>query len=393
MPYPVSMDLQQKTAQSFKQLQRLIMSRQMQQAIHLLQLPVMELAPVVEMELEQNPVLDLVGEGEEEKSEDIEAESLEEDTHEDPQEIDSDPQEPLKFDDQDFEVLRRLDEDFRDYVTEGGNYSAKRTSEEEKLQSFLETSLRAESTLFEHLMGQANEAFEDKHQVGLAEALIGNFDHSGFLSTSLEEIAVLQKCSVKDLEKILETIQTFHPFGVGARSLQESMLIQLCCQGKQDTLAYSIIEKHFDDFLHNRIPAIKKSMRCTAEQIEEAIDQSIIKLDLHPGTGVSKQTIQYITADVAIKQEGDDLEIVINDESMPRLRLNSRYLRMLEDDALPQETKDFIRQKVSSAKWLLRNIMQRNETLEKIAASLAKWQRAFFLSRRKASSIDNENNC
>lgn len=376
MPPPMSLELQQKATQNFKQLQRLIMSRQMQQAIHLLQMPVMELAPAIEMELQQNPILEYIQE------EDIgspQNQEIEEDA-EDESDSGDNMEKELKFDENDFEVMRKLDEDFRDYFLESGEYSHRRDSEQAKLQTFLESSICSETTLFEHLMRQAAETFSDKADLVLAEAIIGNLDENGFLKVPLKEIATIQKASLKKVESILKMIQTFHPQGVGAHDIKESLLIQLSAQNKKKTLSYEIIDKHFDDLLHNRIPLIKKNLKCSSKELMDAIEGHIAKLDLHPGAKLSKQITRYIVPDVVLRQEGDDLIVEVSDDCMPPLRLNSRYLRMLDDENLPQETKDFIRQKIVSAKWLLRNILQRNDTLERIASSIAKRHKEFFLN-------------
>lgn len=375
MPHAISMDLQQKQSPSLKQLQRLIMTRQMQQAIHLLQMPIMELSPIIEMELEENPVLQL-----EDSDEENNEPSQEEDEPEIEENGDTNSEESLNFNDRDFEILYKLDDEFRDHFAESGDYVHKRTNEEEKLHSFLESSITSEISFFEYLMKQVEETFAAQKDKSLAEAIVGNLDESGYLKIPLEEIASLQSCNIDDLNKILTTIQTFQPTGVGARNLRESLLIQLRTQGKQNTLAYTIIESCFDDLLHNRILNIKKVLHCTSEDIGDAIDTHISKLDLHPAANFSRKTTPYIIPDAAINQEGDELIVSVNDDTMPRLRINRRYLRMLEDPTLGQETKEFILQKIGSAKWLLKNILQRNNTLEKIATFLVKHDQSFFLN-------------
>lgn len=380
MSNSLSFELQQKASQNIKQLQRLIMSRQMQQAIHFLQMPIMELSPLIDCELEQNPLLESSIEADEDNEVDLDLKQLEEDNIEESTDEDLVPEKELSFEEGDFEIMRRLDEDFRDHFSESGNLSGRSKSEQDKLQSFLESSIISEETLFEYLTKQARECFSEKKQLSIAEAIIGNIDRAGFFNTPLEELATLEGCKVEEIEKVLKVVQTFDPSGIGARNLQESLLIQLKDKDKIKTLAYRIVEKHFDDLLHNHIPAIKKGLSCTAEEIGEAVDHDIASLELHPGTQLSHDVATFIVPDASIKQEGDELVVGINDDSMPRLRLNSRYMRMLDDATLPEETKDFIKQKIVSAKWLLRNIMQRNDTLERISQSLAKWQRDFFIN-------------
>lgn len=371
-----TLNLQPKPSQSLKQMQRMIMSRQMQQAIHLLQMPILELSAAIEGELEQNPVLEY---SEAEVADEASELQIEEENT-DEVNLDASAEIELQFDQHDFETLRRLDEDFRSTLSETNGLNGKNTVDQEKLQNFLEESIQAEVSLFAHLMHQAQETFDEKADLSLAEALIGNFNENGFLTTSLEEIALLQACEVDKLEPLLLAIQTFDPPGVGARDLRESLLIQLRLQDKQTTLAYRIIENHFDDLLHNRIPTIKKALHCTSKQFTEALDGQIIKLDLHPGTCFSPQVISTILPEAFIRQEDDKLIVTANEDSLPPLRLNSRYLKMLEDVNLSKNDKEFIQQKVISAKWLMRNIFQRNDTIERITQELANRQKDFFLN-------------
>lgn len=374
-----TMAMQCKPSQNVKQLQRLIMSRRMQQAIHLLQMPVAELSMAVQMELQQNPLFEYPDDEENEQDSDIQR--LSEDNSDAEEDKDIQSEKELKFDDQDFEALQEQDEEFRDYFRDVCEGSCSRsTGRGESPGNFVENTVASESTLFEHLMQQARETFEDKDDIALAEALIGNFDENGYLAVSLAEIAVIQGCKAEKLEKLLLQIQSFDPRGVGATSLQESLLIQLRSQGKTSALAYVLVEKHFDDLLHNRIPRITSALRCTPEEICEAVDHCIAKLDLHPGASFSHRTVQTIIPDAAIRQEEDKLVAVVNEEALPPLRLNSGYLKMLSQENTADDVKEFIRQKLNSAKWLLRNIFERNSTLERIAKELAKRQNAFFSS-------------
>ncbi len=377
MSYPISLELKQKQASSLKQMQRLIMSPQMQQALHLLQAPIMELEALIEAELEQNPCLEVSSNESTETSEDG---LLEQDGFELKEDINASPEKELTFDEHDFNVLRQIDEEFREYFRESGSYQKQWTSEDDKLRTYIESSIQAEMTLFEYLMQQARETFSKKEEMVLAEALIGNIDEQGYLKTPLKEIAQLTGKDEKQFIPILKQIQTFEPYGIGASSLQESMLIQLECLKLNDTLAYKIIESHFDDLIHNRIPNIQKGLGCDTQEIAQAIKQDIAKLDLHPGTWFSREPVQMIIPDVSLTLVNDKLVTNVNDDQLPAFHLNRRYLKMLDDENLSQETKDFIRQKIMSAKWLMKNIWQRNDTLERITKFLAEKQREFFIN-------------
>lgn len=376
MTYSMSMDLGPKQSISLKQNQLLMMLPQMRQAISLLQMPIMELSPLIEAELEHNPVLEYL----EERQDDYgELETFEDDAvHEEPDgELAS--EKDLTIDDRDFEVMKQLEEDFRDYYEENQQEVTPRTRDDEKRQSFLETSLIDKPKLFEFLMIQAEETFESPEDRKAAEAIIGNLDERGFLQMQLDEISHLTGFTVEKLHEVLKEIQTFEPHGVGAYDLKEALLIQLRCLNKQDSLAYTIVEMYFDDLLHNRLPNIQKKLNCDYKLLCTTIENEIARLDFRPGSSFGSSNEQNIVPDLLIILENDQLLVDVNKDSIPSLCLNKRYIRMLEDENLPVETKDYIKQNILSAKWLMRNIYQRNDTLVRIGEVLTRIQREFFV--------------
>lgn len=325
--------MEQVTSQNVKQIQRLILSPQMQQALHLLQLPILELSTMIEEELTQNPLLER---GEEEES--------------------------------------RIE--VRETRVRGS------AEQGDDLRSFIENTVAYEESLYDYLMSQARETFKEADERNRAQWLIGNLDADGLLTSPLEEIAALGGFTVEELESILKEIQTFDPPGVGAKNRQEALLIQLRSVGKNDTLAFRIVEKHFDDVIHNRIPIIAKALSRSAKEIRSTIAKEISRLDLHPGTNQSsghyRQVIQNITPDLIILYGEGRFSIEINDESMPNLRLNHAYLDMLNDPSLSDETRSYIQEKIASGKWLMRNLHERNQTLYRIAEELIRSQTAFL---------------
>lgn len=316
--------------QNVKQIQRLILSPRMQQALNLLQLPVLELNIIIEEELSQNPLL----EREEEEA-------------------------PLEI---------------REKVGNGSG---------DDLRSFIENTVAYEDSLYDHLLTQARETFKNLKERDLAEWLIGNLDADGLLTTSLEELALLGGYRFEELKAILQEIQKFDPPGVGAQNRQEALLIQLRANGKEGTLAFRIIENHFDDVIHNRIPAIAKSLSRSPHEVRASINREIACLDLHPGTNLTsghyRPVIQHITPDLHISHFEGRFSIEINEQHLPQLRLNHAYLEMLSDASIPLETRDYIQGKLASGKWLMRNLHERNQTLYRIAEELVRTQ-ALFLS-------------
>lgn len=367
MTHTPSLDLTQKLAPNMKQMQRLMMSPHMQQALHLLQLPLQELSTLVENELEQNPVIETTQNEEENEPEEYEEGS---------QAVEKD----LKFDEKDFDVLRRLDDEFKDYVLDSGPPQRQRTAEDDKFRTYQESSIRSEESLFEHLMQQAKETFSDEKDLQIAESIIGSLDEKGYLKSTLAELEQLNGFKLKEIQRVLKEIQTFDPYGVGASSVQETLLIQLKLLNKQNSLAYKIIENHYQELLHNRIPLIQRALECTAEEINEAIQNTIAKLDLHPGMWFSREPVATILPDAVVKQEDEQLIVTVNDDVLPLFRLNRKYFNYLEDESLTPEAKEFIKEKIISAKWLLRNIHQRQETLFRIVTLLTEKQREYFIN-------------
>lgn len=341
---------------------RLMMSAHMQQAIRLMQIPVMSLAAEIEEQMALNPLL--------EYSEDSPATEERTDTEND----EPSSEEELVFDEHNFDILQHLDDDFKDYIAESNTSYTQPTADDDKKRTFLESLIQAAPSLFESLMAQAQEVFQDPAKVAMAQAIIGHLDEHGFFQTSLEEVALLNKFHISDLKEVLETIKSFDPPGIAASSIQESLLIQLRRQRKEHTLAYRLIEQCYDDLIHNRIRLIEKHLRCSPEAIQKSIDQEIGRLDIHPGLQFSKEQIHTVRPDVSLRQEGDNLVVESNKDDIPNIRLNTKYLRMMQDPSVERETKDFIKHHLFSAKWLMRTIHQRQTTIERIATYLAEHQ-------------------
>lgn len=360
--------LQTGAKQQLQLAQRLIMSAQMQQAIHLLQLPLQELEPFIEEQVVQNPILEI-------STDDNENETAE---REDTESFQNEEEKEITISDKDLSILSHLEEDFRDHFAQSESVPMKRSAEEEKLKSFLEQSIYADPSLREQLLSQAHDTFETEQEIKIAEILIGYVDGYGFLTTPLSEISKLHHLDEKEIQKILIEIQSFEPYGIGASSIQESLLIQLRCLHKEQTLAYQIVRDHYDELLHNHIPSIQKQLKCSYEDIQHSIEKDIAKLDLHPGTHFSSQPTQTIIPDVSIRQENDQLIVEVERDYAPSLRLNGGYLKMLNDPDVPKETKQYLKHHLLSARWLVRNLQQRFSTVERIAQSLAEKQYEFF---------------
>ncbi len=361
MNYPLSLEQTPKQKQTVSQ--RLMMTPQMQKAIELLQAPIMELSQKVEEEMENNPVLEYL---EEEGSEAEASEASE------PQEMD--------FDERHLDILRNLDEEFRDHFAESETYNPRRTRDEERFKAYLESSIVDTPTLFDHLMRQAHEEGFSKDELAIAEIIFGCLDQQGYLSSDVSEIAACFNLAEEEVARVLKKVQEFDPPGVAAHDLRELLLLQLKRKKLEGSLAYQIIDRCYDNLLHNRLPQIQKALQVPMENIKEAIQTDISHLEMHPCSHYEEAQAPVLVPDASIKLDEGKLTINVHDGDLQPLRLNRKYLRMLDDPAVAQETKQFIKTKVLSAKWLLKSLTQRNDTLSKIADVIGVKQRAFFLS-------------
>lgn len=351
--------------------QRLIMSAHMQQAIKFLQLPLLELESYIEEQIAENPLLERIDENSTLNTSQNEQELPE-------KEISSEKE--LMINEKDFSILQQLDDDFKDYIEEGNQNPIRRSSEEDKLKAFMESSIPSETGLYGHFMHLVNESFEEEADIQIGEILIGYLDEYGFLTTPLQEIGLLHNLDEKKIQKVLTEIQEFEPYGIGASSIQDSLLIQLRCLHKKDSLAYRIIQECYEDLLHNRLNNIQKKLKCSLELIQKAINKDIILLNLHPGLQFSIQKNQPIVPEVILRLDNDNLIVEVNRDYTPGFRLNRKYLKMLTDDNTPIETKKYIKTHIFSARWLSRNLQHRYSTIERITEILAHKQREYFLN-------------
>lgn len=352
------------TGQNTELLQGMMMSEHMQQAMHLLQLPVGELQAFLEEQIVANPLL----EWEEEKTvEEGESPPKAEESEEE-----------VTISDHDLSILSKLDEEWVEHFSQSESSSAHSTKEDEELRAFQESQIVAQPSMLDLLLRQIHENFTHPEEFAAAELLIGYLDSGGLLTTPLQEIASFHLISPSLLENILKKIRTFEPFGVGASSLQEALLLQLLNQGKKNSLAYGIISTCYQELLHHKIHAIQKKMHVPLSDIEAAIERDIRPLNLRPVAEQNPLSSQFILPDVTLRLEGEQLIVEIEKEWTPRLHIRRRYLRMLRDPSLPKETKQFIKRHFFSARWLARNLEQRYTTIERVAKVLARRQRLFF---------------
>ena len=332
------------------------MTAALQQAIKLLPLSRLELIEKVQQEMLDNPFLEEVPAVEESDSESGDNETIET---------------PLEDARQDSEL------DWQVYLQDDGNYEYF-PADNGRDDPSLESTLSDETSLTDYLLWQLSlsERGDLARQVGAF--LIGNIDENGYLSCQIGEVSGAFDVTCGEVECVLEVIQGFDPAGVGARDLRECLLIQLRQLDMQDSLASSIISRHLDHLDERNFKRIARNLRVSLEEVISAVE-FIRELDPKPGSRYGASRVEYIVPDVYVVKIGDDYQIMLNDDEVPKLSINARYQRMLRrDNGLQKDAKEYLEEKFRSAVWLVKGIEQRRQTLMKVATSLCAFQSEFL---------------
>src|SRR3954452_6916453 len=336
-----------------------VLAPQLQQSLLILQAPLLELRNLVQQEMETNPVL----------------EELPNEPSEDPP-----PEAKATKTDEDFKAkfdqLAKLDEEWRDYMAQSSSYSGRSQEAEDKRQFFFD-SIATQETLQQHLMGQLNQTVLNGDDRKTAELIIGNIDDNGFLQTTPEEMALNTGIAQDDFEHMLTLIQSFYPPGVGARDLQECLLIQLKREGKQNSLEYKIISEHMADLGKRRFPEIARRMGLSVEQVQKCAN-NIAGLEPRPGQIFADLPQNYVLPDVTVEKIDGEYQIILNGEQIPHLRISNTYKDIMSQDGNGSDVKDYISDKIRSGKLLIKSIHQRQQTISNIAHEIVKRQREFL---------------
>jgi len=358
-----------------RQEQRMKLAPRMIQSMEILQLPLLALQERIEQELNNNPVL----EQQEPVVEEPEGDS------EELAEVEMGEQDLVVSEDLDkvaeFERLSDVDSDFDDYMSRSvSNYKASSEQSDKKHEAMQNTAAKGES-LHDHLLDQWR-LIDAEGPVRMAGfAIIDYIDEKGYLSIQLEQLynKDRQEFGLEDLQKALELVQKLEPAGVGARDMKECLLIQLSQSGEDRQFEKELISEYMELLLGNHLPEIAKKMNCDLEQVNLAI-RRISKLDTSPGLQIETTPNHIINVDVIVEQAEDDkgYSVRLADLRTPFLRVNNYYSRMSQNKQIDDKTRDFLRQNIQSANWLIDAIEQRKATLLKVAKSVVRQQEDFF---------------
>nr|HOP40817.1 RNA polymerase sigma-54 factor [Geobacteraceae bacterium] len=302
--------------QQMKLSQQLVMTPQLQQAIKLLQLSRIELQDLVRQELEENPVLDESVEIEEVK----EPDSLEV----------TEQEEAPKEGNEDFAEVKAGEETLQDidwatYLDSYNYSSGEHYYDDDDDRPSYENLLTRKATLFDHLLWQLKLTRLSEAEVLVGSEIIGNIDEEGYLRASLADIALA--CSVDEpfVESLLRKVQEFDPMGIGARNLQECLLIQVRQLGMEGSVVEALLRDHLKELESRKYKQIAKALGIDLNEVL-ASAKIIAHLDPKPGRQFSQEDVHYISADIFVYKVGEEFVVVLNDEGMPNIRINPIYV-------------------------------------------------------------------
>ncbi|HJU09456.1 MAG TPA: RNA polymerase factor sigma-54 [Candidatus Binataceae bacterium] len=396
------MALEVKLGHDLRLRQQLVMTPQLQQAIKILQLSLPELEAVVQNELDSNPVLEPLDQSVGETAANtIEAEDVNLPADGEPLPPEPEPgiaestesewegvvaETPVatvatEGADAAAEIREpSLDKlDWREYLeTYSNNWQdGEPPNDDDERRQALENTLTRKTSLEDHLIWQLQMSSLDRDQQRIGAAIIYNLNDDGYLETPLTELASQLETSVDAVESVLKRVQRFDPPGVAARDLRECLLVQLQNLGMDESLGARIVRQHLDLLEKHRYSEIAKALGVGLDMVAEAA-RSIASLEPKPGRDYGGAEPTYIVPDVYIQKIGEDFIVTLNESAVPRLRLANYYQRVLSDNAVEADTKEYLQERLRSARWLVKSIYQRLQTIFKVANSIVKFQRPFF---------------
>jgi RNA polymerase sigma-54 factor len=334
------------------QEQRLRMNPQMYQSIQLMALPLQDLKTRIQEELEKNPALEII--------DDKSAGSLED------------------FPDRQSDT----EEDYFDDISDASySSSAGDDSDGDSKRKYIEGVLSRPESLQDHLLWQLRLQPIPEPWFRLGELLIRNLDENGFHLEPPENLA--RGTDAGTLEAVMELIRSFEPVGTCVKDYRESLVVQARLDPDTPPYTIELIENHLEALEKGKLTEIARKMKLDEAEVRNALE-FIKTLTPFPGRLYSNETPRYVTPDIQIKLKDGEFVIVLNDEEIPVLGIDPFFTGLLTDTTgSRKELRRYVSSNLREAKWFIRSIHQRNQTLVKTAKALVEFQRDFFLKGPK----------
>jgi RNA polymerase sigma-54 factor len=336
-----------------RQVQKLKMTPQLYQAVRLMALPLQELKVTIEEELEKNPALQV-----EEDRSTVSLDSL-----------------PARE--------GSGEGDWFDHTSDQGYSRADAEAASDARRQFIEGALSQPESLQDHLLSQLALQPIPEEWIRIGELLIRNLDENGFHQEPLE-VLLAEPAERKILTKVLALIQGFDPVGTCVKDVKESLLVQIRHHPDPHPRAAELVENWLEALEKQRHREIEKGMRISEARLKE-IAVFIRTLDPLPGRNFSRDVTRYVLPDVQVTLHDGEFVIVLNDEMIPVLGINPVFEDMAKkkNEAKDTKTRQFVTRTLQDARWFIRTIGQRNQTLLKVCRAVVEFQREFFLKGPK----------
>ncbi|MGH9715497.1 MAG: RNA polymerase factor sigma-54 [Candidatus Acidiferrales bacterium] len=341
--------------------QKQILTPGLVQMVSVLALNHLELREMINQEIMANPVLEELSEETTTAENYTDEAFLKKETEKVPDEPASNP-----FDEFDFGSF------FTQYLDTGAERVASSEHEEIEKPSF-EKFLSSVSSLADHLEWQLSVSICTETVREIADEIVGNLDENGYLTATLEEIAQSHNYLMEDVEEALAMVQEFDPPGVGARDLQECLLMQIKVLDPQNTLAQQIITGHLKLLQNNQLKEVARELNRPIELVKRAVDV-IKRLDPKPGLRYNKTEPRLVEPDVQFRKVDGEWQVFMNDDDVPQLRLNPTYRRLLARDAADRDVRNYVKERFTAALQLMKNIEQRKHTILRVCQSILRRQ-------------------
>ena len=361
----------------------MVLAPQLRQSLKILQVAALDLRSVIQEELQSNPTLEELP-MEAMSPEKPEADSGEADANGDdtaasaegtPEPAAEPKREEMDFS-KEFEILGKIDDDWRDYMATAGGAQTYSSEDAERRQHFFD-SIATETSLQEHLMRQAEMTDLSPKAMDAMRHLVGSLDDRGFLTVKTADAALQTGLPLESVQEAVAAIKSFEPAGIGSESLAECLLAQLAAKGRSDSLASRIIRDHFELLTRRRIPELSRKLGAASDDIQGAIEE-IGKLDPAPGRQFAEDQNRVVVPDVVVERDGSEWKIHLNNDYIPRLRISSTYRELIAKGSLSKGERDYLKDRMRSGKFLIDSIEQRQRTIERITREILKAQMPFF---------------
>jgi len=321
----------------------------------LLQLPIQNLEQAIDEELEKNPALEI--------DENTPPKRAEE--NKDLETSDS----PKTYDDPEY--------DWESVFSRMSRSSLLPYASEEE---FTEMPQADVPTFYEKILQQIRTSGLSERDMKIAEQIIWNTDSDGYLKVPVENIAYIMNELPETVEGILKIVMQMDPPGIGSRDLRECLLSQLN-ERKVPSYVIDIVKDHFNDFANHRYEQILHRLNISEDELENA-RKIISRLNPKPAAEESAYSNFVIIPDLIVTEEDGEFQVMVNDGSIPELRISRSYLDMIAHKKnLDKETRDYLKKKIESAKWFIQSIYQRRDTMIRVMNAIIEKQRDFFEGR------------